>query len=381
MDDNGLVRIGDANQGSRKKPKTASVRTLAKLKRHGVKCALVRPKDALNTRQVLYKEAEKNKQDGIIASWVSLNNIKRKRPRLTSISSKKHNFTVKYNIISVTGKIIPVCKKFFTHITLLKATRLHNIALKIKNGIYTWTEELAGRGATVVSSAMLHFLISEAKSLSQNVHTIRLFCDGCPGQTKNNPLIHTLMYFIGTESHNLKEISITFPSREVIEEAAYHEHQRRLLHCLQSVGEVRKLGDEWSLVNTKCLSSRFRNVDHISEKKRIFLKKGKAVVEKNNCPFQSDTEQFISLQKKGWSSTKCFSTPLEPVPLGNAIKASKKKDVESLLKLMYGDEWKNNTNLSWYKIILEETPECHEIEGDEEECECDCLEPDVGLHI
>ncbi|KAG8300846.1 hypothetical protein J6590_066637 [Homalodisca vitripennis] len=90
MDDNGLVRIGDANQGSRNKPKTASVRTLAKLKRHGaplgcrvfqpckhlnkgVKCALVRPKDALNTlntRQVLYKEAEKNKQDGIIASRV-----------------------------------------------------------------------------------------------------------------------------------------------------------------------------------------------------------------------------------------------------------------------------------------------------------------------
>ncbi|KAG8309664.1 hypothetical protein J6590_079212 [Homalodisca vitripennis] len=87
MDDNGLVRIGDANQGSRKKAKTASVRALAKLKRHGaplgcrvfqpckhlnkgVKCALVRPKDALNTRQVLYKEAEKNKQDGIIASWI-----------------------------------------------------------------------------------------------------------------------------------------------------------------------------------------------------------------------------------------------------------------------------------------------------------------------
>ncbi|KAG8272132.1 hypothetical protein J6590_048146 [Homalodisca vitripennis] len=164
----------------------------------------------------------------------------------------------------------------------------------------------------------------------------------------------------------------------------------------ESVGEVRKLGDEWSLVNTKCLSSRFRNVDHISEKKRIFLKKGKAVVEKttgrrefstvkvkstDHFRFQSDTEQFISLQKKGWLYTKCFSTPLEPVSLGHAIKASKKKDVESLLKLMYGDEWKNNTNLSWYKIILEETPECHEIEGEEEECECDCLEPDVGLHI
>ncbi|KAG8318768.1 hypothetical protein J6590_106134 [Homalodisca vitripennis] len=81
----------------------------------------------------------------------------------------------------------------------------------------------------------------------------------------------------------------------------------------QSVGEVRKLGDEWSLVNTKCLSSRFRNVDHISEKKRIFLKKGKAVVEKttgrrevstvkvkstDHFRFQSDTEQLNSLQKK-----------------------------------------------------------------------------------
>ncbi|KAG8294394.1 hypothetical protein J6590_103880 [Homalodisca vitripennis] len=210
MDDNGLVRIGDANQGSRKKPKTASVRTLAKLKRHGaplgcrvfqpckhlnkgVKCALVRPNDALNTRQVLYKEAEKNKQDGIIASWK--------------------------------GKAV--------------------------------VEKTTGR-------------------------------------------------------HEVSTVKV-------------------------------------------------KSTDHFR--------------------FQSDTEQFISLQKKGWSSTKCFSTPLEPVPLGHAIKASKKKDVESLLKLMYGDEWKNNANLSWYKIILEETPECHEIEGDEEECECDCLEPDVGLHI
>ncbi|KAG8318769.1 hypothetical protein J6590_106135 [Homalodisca vitripennis] len=85
--------------------------------------------------------------------------------------------------------------------------------------------------------------------------------------------------------------------------------------------------------------------------------------------------------KPGLSRKHHFSTPLEPVPLGHTIKASKKKDVESLLKLMYCDEWKNNTNLSWYKIILEKTPECHEIEGDEEECECDCLEPDVGLHI
>lgn len=77
----------------------------------------------------------------------------------------------------------------------------------------------------------------------------------------------------------------------------------------------------------------------------------------NNFRFESDSEKFISLQKKGWSSAKCFSIPLKPIQLGHAINAPKKKDVEYLLVLMYDDKWKDNANLSLYKTVLEQTPE------------------------
>lgn len=274
---------------------------------------------------------------------------------------------------------------------------------------------LAG-GAVEIGSALLDFLTEKVTNLSENISTIRLFCDGCPGQNKNNPLIHTLMYFLGTGSHNIKEIVVTFPVRghsfmpadrvfgrveKLLRKQPTMTTREEYYSVYQSVGEVKKLGEDWSLFNSKCLSKRFRNINLISEKKIIFLKKTETVVgspstsdrssnvhtvtvkSTNHFRFQSDSEQYISLQKRGWSSAKCFSTPLEPVLLGHAIKAAKKKDVASLLELMYGDNWKSNDKLSWYKKVLDEAPECHltEENDDEENDECDCLEIDIGLHI
>lgn len=48
----------------------------------------------------------------------------------------------------------------------------------------------------------------------------------------------------------------------------------------------------------------------------------------------------------------------------------------------FGDTWKEEEDLKWYKKILE-NPEDDTVvdEDDEMENECDCLEEDVGLHI
>lgn len=68
---------------------------------------------------------------------------------------------------------------------------------------------------------------------------------------------------------------------------------------------------------------------------------------------------------------RCFEVPVDELPLGHIISASKKND--SLLKTLYGD-WENEIPLSWYKQILRNEPENEENGGD-------CLEEDCGLHI
>lgn len=77
---------------------------------------------------------------------------------------------------------------------------------------YTWTENLAGRGSSEVSSALLDFLFKIVDNTGKK--ELRLFCDGCGGQNKNNIVLHSLMYLL---SHNSKstinKITIHFPVR------------------------------------------------------------------------------------------------------------------------------------------------------------------------
>lgn len=49
--------------------------------------------------------------------------------------------------------------------------------------IFTWTEELAGKGSVEISSALLTFL--QTLDLG-NKRKIRSFSDGCISQNKNN---------------------------------------------------------------------------------------------------------------------------------------------------------------------------------------------------
>nr|CAI5853614.1 unnamed protein product [Callosobruchus analis] len=56
---------------------------------------------------------------------------------------------------------------------------------------YSWMKNQAGRGATEISSALLDFL--QKTNFAPDIHTLRLFCDGCGGQNKNSCTIHMLM--------------------------------------------------------------------------------------------------------------------------------------------------------------------------------------------
>ncbi|KAG8329930.1 hypothetical protein J6590_075275 [Homalodisca vitripennis] len=127
----------------------------------------------------------------------------------------------------------------------------------------------------------------------------------------------------------------------------------------------------------------FKNLPYISELKRIAFEKSQGSVKVNgfkNYRVEDESEQLgVKLLKKGVKLSNIKKTVLEPLPLSHHISAEKKKDVEKLLKLLYGEDWKNEPEnaFKWYKTILYDLPDG----SDEEEEVCDCLDNDIGLRI
>ncbi|CAH1112115.1 unnamed protein product [Psylliodes chrysocephalus] len=93
----------------------------------------------------------------------------------------------------------------------MKKLSFYNLCITdVKNAnpiFYTWTEEQAGKGSTKVSSALLNFL----KTCDYNrKKVLKLFCDGCGGQNKNNIVIHILMYSFQSTKVLSKRSSLHF---------------------------------------------------------------------------------------------------------------------------------------------------------------------------
>ncbi|KAG8324522.1 hypothetical protein J6590_090370 [Homalodisca vitripennis] len=142
-------------------------------------------------------------------------------------------------------------------------------------------------------------------------------------------------------------------------------------------------GADWKLLDTKSLSVYFRNFPYISEVKRLVLQKEKAHVKVKgfkNFRFEEQNEQSgVVLLKKGISVAVVKRHVLQTLPLSHPI-TLQKKDVEKLLKLMYGEEWQNQPDdiFNWYKHIIYDMPASTE---EVEEVECDCLDEDIGLRV
>ncbi|KAG8303035.1 hypothetical protein J6590_018498 [Homalodisca vitripennis] len=101
-----------------------------------------------------------------------------------------------------------------------------------------------------------------------------------------------------------------------------------------------------------------------------------------NFRFENEDEQAIKLNKKGWTFKKIVDEPLQQLSLGHPITDGKKKDIDSLLKKLYGDNWSDDKKFSFYKKIMLEGREINQEEGEEADIgQCDCLEDDCGLHV
>lgn len=259
---------------------------------------------------------------------------------------------------------------------------------------YTWTEEQAGRGSTEVSSALLNFL---GTCDFNGKKVLKLFCDGCGGQNKNNFVIHTLMYFLSVHQGPIEEIIITFPIRghsflpadrvfgrleKLLRRKTTMVTKEEYYEMYQEVGTVMKLGTDWTLKDIKSISTHLKNIENISNKKRIFIKRIPATSGKTNIKvkanenfrFEHVHEKYISLLKRGqqWGSD---SFVLEDKQLGHIISDLKKKDINDLLAAMFGGEWREREHLNFYKTIIDDE-NLVPIDNNDDVVECDCLEDD-----
>ncbi|CAG4961110.1 unnamed protein product [Colias eurytheme] len=272
------------------------------------------------------------------------------------------------------------------------------VPLDSRNPIfYTWDESQSARGSTEVGSAVYNYL--KGLTLDEEIHHLRLFCDGCGGQNKNSHIIHMLLFYLLNDSPpHLKDITLIFPVRghsflpadrvfgrleKEIRKKPVITNKEEYYDVFKKYGQLKVLED-WILKDIKSLEEQYRKLDGIQSLKRIFFYKkrvrGSATVELKvyeNYRFQTGAEKSMSLLKKGKRSPLSLHD-LDVVQ--RPLKECKKKDISNLLKKQFGEEWYNLDELKWYKELIIDESNCspEEEQNTEMESMCDCLTPDIG---
>lgn len=271
---------------------------------------------------------------------------------------------------------------------------------------YQWSEDQGGRGATEVGSALLHHL----NSLNLvNKTVVRLFCDGCGGQNKNSHIVHCLMFWLVNESpEDIKEIHLTFPVRghsflpadrvfgrveKSIRTVPIITQKEEYQRIYKTHGDVLLLDQDWSLKDVKGLETFYRKLEGMRDLKRIHLKKyairaqgtrkqSKTLYEvKTFRNFINESEQ----ERKRFSilkSKKTHPRSMRSLNEKRSISTQKKADVKFLMVKQFGDDWEKDEGLSWYKNLLSENStepvESVVAHGNDNDSDCDCMEPEIA---
>ena len=103
-----------------------------------------------------------------------------------------------------------------------------------------------------------------------------------------------------------------------------------------------------------------------------------------NFRFESDTEKYENLTKRGRSVTNFY---LEEIPLGRVLPPKKIENIQSLLKAEFNDDWDADPDLAWFKNLIgkhinEPITTGQQNDAENHVSECDCLtEETPALHI
>lgn len=316
--------------------------------------------------------------------------------------------------------------------------------------LFTWTENQAKKGATEIASALLTYLMFTDFSEVEVLRLFSDGCGG--QNKNSHVFHTLIFWLKNYAPQNVTKIVLTFPVRGhsllpadrvfgrvekdlrkkpfILDPKTYHE-------VYAKHGKVHILAENWNLYNVKKLEDYYKKVESIRDAKRIIIERKSTIIQ-TETPSQSQqstrrnqgrsrgrahdrsrargrgsanirrdpsallnhvnfgvkvlntyygdesSENAVSLLKM----TKTHPSLLQRLSMVNEPKPKKKKDVETLLKKQFGDNWIDNQELDWFKnnifhtspVTIAETSQINDEDDDHSE-DCDCCEPDVGEFV
>lgn len=280
---------------------------------------------------------------------------------------------------------------------------------------YSWIETEGKRGSEEVSSALIHYLNAHKGTWPETTRKIRLFCDGCAGQNKNQIVMHSLAFWLAKQAPpRIDKVHVFFPVRGHsflpadrlfgIVENKLKTHREIFLpdgfaDVYSQYGTVRKLNIDWNVRNYKILNESMKPFTGIKDCKKVILKRKGEVghwdtqVRKSlqisyNVVDKSKKYAAVTKPKVKICDLRIPKILDAPIPLD----VIKQKDIESLLRIRLGNDWPNHEIYGqFYRSLLlkcSEEEEEEEAANSEEEDEpdsdieerCQCLVEDGCLH-
>lgn len=260
---------------------------------------------------------------------------------------------------------------------------------------YTWTENSGTKSSNEISSMLYHKL----STLNfDDIHCIKFYCDGCPGQNKNVTLMGMLMKWLYSTKTSVKHIFVIYPivghsflppdrvfgriekdvkkKDTIILPSEYRD-------IFKQYATVLELGQDFSVVDWKAAVETVVKPPaqwhfQFSTAKRFCFKKTSngTVFVRGEVNYKSDLGVYKQVLKKGK-----FLADINPELVVRLVKVKpqKLKDVDELLKKHFGKEWRHysGVDLMFYSDIIDGVHDA--VEANDEET--DNIEEDDGLRI
>lgn len=258
---------------------------------------------------------------------------------------------------------------------------------------FCWTENEYSKGSNEVASCIHHILNT---SDFTDIHTVRLMCDGCGGQNKNTTLITMCCTWL-SKQNLITNIEVVFPVRGhsfIPPDRVFGHIERDIrkkevilepeeyINIFSRYATVLKVGEAVEIKNWKEETSKFIKSPGqwhfaFSKMKRMILTKNSngVVIVRGESNYRSDLEMGKSITKKGKSIANMDPTIITKK---NAVGENKKVDVNNLLISHYGEEWKSDPRLKFYKFVLEGGSQD---EDTEDTLICEAKEEECGLTV
>lgn len=263
---------------------------------------------------------------------------------------------------------------------------------------YCWTENLYPKAANEIASAVYHRLNNSDLSSTE---TVRLVADGCAGQNKNTIMLGMLTKWLTEAPQNVKKIELVFPVvghsyippdrvfAQIEKEIRKHEvisGPQQYIDIISKYSTVNNLGTDFEVLDWKTASQEvFKPVGswHFQFKlcKRYILKRSKKpgnVLIQGHLHYRTDDGVFKNVCKR--NKTTSMINPRK-INVSNNITDSKKKDVLTLLKSHWGNDWQQNEDLSFFVQLVESNAQVEDDEDRECDEECEQYGETDDLHI